>query len=74
MSTCSSFKKGDAIALDTARPPPRQCASFLACVNLVRPRLRLRALQVDPGSIGDATCLRTRADEPGAAIDTTPIC
>ena len=59
MSICSTFNKGDATTFDTARPPPQQCAPPRACVNLVRPRLRLRALQVDPGSIGDAARPRT---------------
>ena len=68
MSTCSSFKKGDAIALDTARPPPRQCASFLACVNLVRPRLRLRALQIDP----DSSMARGRTQEGRGILGDQP--
>ena len=54
------------------RPSSRECAPLPPGVNLVRPRLRLRALQIDP----DSSMARGRTQEGRGSMGdrATPIC
>ena len=63
--------QGDLYSELNRRPSRRQCAPLLAGVNLVRPRLRLRALQIDP----DSSMARGRTQEGRGSLGdpATPI-